>query len=171
MFAVNDTVVYGVQGICVIDEITKRDFGGKSEDYYVLHTVFGNNTKIYVPIGNEKLMSRMRNLLSADEVLGIIDSMSDANFIWTDDGNEREHLYKEILLSGDRKKMLQVIKTLYTHARNQRANGRKLHIADEKVFREAEKVVYDEFAYVLGLKPENVLDFIKSRVEDNRVTM
>ena len=43
MFAVNDTVVYGVQGICVIDEITKRDFGGKSEDYYVLHTVFGNN--------------------------------------------------------------------------------------------------------------------------------
>ena len=104
-------------------------------------------------------------------MLGIIDSMSDANFIWTDDGNEREHLYKEILLSGDRKKMLQVIKTLYTHARNQRANGRKLHIADEKVFREAEKVVYDEFAYVLGLKPENVLDFIKSRVEDNRVTV
>ena len=105
MFAVNDTVVYGVQGICVIDEITKRDFGGKSEDYYVLHTVFGNNTKIYVPIGNEKLMSRMRNLLSADEVLGIIDSMSDANFIWTDDGNEREHLYKEILLSGDHGKV------------------------------------------------------------------
>ena len=58
-----------------------------------------------------------------------------------------------------------MIKALYYHQQEQHAKGRRLHTADEHFFREAEKLLYDEFALVLHIKPEQVLPFIMEQVE------
>ena len=39
MFQINDTVVYGAQGVCRIEEISKREMAGKAMEYYVLKPV------------------------------------------------------------------------------------------------------------------------------------
>ena len=44
--------------------------------------------------------------------------------------------------------------------------GKKLHIADERMLREAEKMICDEFAYVLGISQEEVPAYITSGLEN-----
>lgn len=60
MYRVNDTVVYGAQGVCRIADITKRDIGGMPMDYYVLKPVYDDNSTLFVPISNDKLTAKMR---------------------------------------------------------------------------------------------------------------
>ena len=39
-----------------------------------------------------------------------------------------------------------------------------MHVVDERFFKEAEKILYEEFAFVLNIKIEEVLPFIKDRL-------
>ncbi len=41
---------------------------------------------------------------------------------------------------------------------------KKLHIADEKILKETERVLYEEFAYVLGIGQDEVLPFILQKL-------
>ena len=41
---------------------------------------------------------------------------------------------------------------------------KKLRSADEAIMQRAEKLLYGEFAWVLGIDPKEVLDFIKERI-------
>ena len=60
MFQKNDTVVYGVHGVCKIDDITKKEFMGSQKEYYVLKPISDSAATLYVPIHNEKLLEKMR---------------------------------------------------------------------------------------------------------------
>ena len=42
--------------------------------------------------------------------------------------------------------------------------GRHLHQSDEMILKQAEKLIYDELAIALGIKPEEVLPFIMEKV-------
>lgn len=44
MYNINDAVVYGSNGVCVITAIENRDFSGENVEYYILQPV--NNSKI-----------------------------------------------------------------------------------------------------------------------------
>ena len=35
-----------------------------------------------------------------------------------------------------------------------------MHVSDEKFFKDAERLIYDEFAFVLNIAPNKVGDFI-----------
>jgi len=37
MVNVGDCIIYSAHGVCVIDDICKKNFGGETKDYYVLH--------------------------------------------------------------------------------------------------------------------------------------
>ena len=63
MFHVGDTVLYGTQGVCKIEGTEENDLGGNTVEYYVLRPVFDENAKIYVPMNNQMLLSRMQELL------------------------------------------------------------------------------------------------------------
>lgn len=160
MLNIGKTVSYGAQGICTISEITEKKFKADIIKYYVLEPVFDKNSKIFVPIDNEKLTSRMKEILSKDEIIEIINSLANEETTWINDDNERKEAYKQIILSGDRNEIVKLIKALYLHRENQKLIGKKLHISDERLLKEAEKVVYDEFAYVLNIDRDDVLPFI-----------
>ena len=87
--------------------------------------------------------------------------------IWIENENQRKEAYREIIARGDRTELVKMIKTLYLHQQQRQAIGKKLHIADERFFKEAEKMLYDEFALVLNIKQEEVLPFILEQIELN----
>lgn len=165
MFSVGNIVSYGMQGICEISEITEKKFKSNVIKYYVLVPVFDKSSKIFVPIENETLTSKMRRILSKDEILNIIESMPDNEIIWIENDNERKEKYKEILSGGDRTKIVKLIKTLYLHQKHQKQIGKKLHISDERLLKEAEKLLYDEFAFVLNIDRNDVLSYIIDQIE------
>ena len=49
MFKVDDTVVYGTAGVCVISEIREMEICGSTADYYVLKPVDSKASQIFVP--------------------------------------------------------------------------------------------------------------------------
>lgn len=165
VYSVNDTILYGSHGVCRITGIEEKNFSGNLVKYYVLCPVYSENSTIYVPVDNEKLAGKMRRVLTPEEIYQIIRVMPQEESFWIEEENERKEKYKEILARGDRLELVKMIKALYYHQQEQHAKGRRLHTADEHFFREAEKLLYDEFALVLHIKPEQVLPFIMEQVE------
>lgn len=165
MFNVGDTIVYGNQGVFRIDGITSQNIGGITADYFMLRSSFDNRTTIYVPCGNEKLLSKMRNVLTADEINELITNLPEQDDIWVENEAHRKEEYKEIIASGDRLMMLKLIRTLHNHRLNCQQNGRKMHQSDERLFKEAERLIYDEFALVLGIDKKDVVSYIVKKLE------
>lgn len=164
-FEVNDSVLYGAEGVCRIADICEQDFMGTQAQYYVLKPVYNAGSTVFVPVENETLVAKMRRILSPDEIRGLIKTMPDEDTLWIDDDNTRRARYAEIVQNGDRAELVGLIKALYRRQQEQQAKGRKLHAADERYLREAEKVLYDEFAHVLRIKRDEVLPFIMEQIQ------
>ena len=165
MIQINDTILYGSEGVCTVTDIVEQNFGGKSARYYVLKPVYNNTSTIYVPVDNEALTAKMRQVLSAAEIYELIRAIPNESSMWIEDEAERKEIYREILQRGDRMEMLRMIKALYDHREVQRTKGKHLHTADEHFFKEAEKILYNEFALVLQIRPDQVVPFILQQVE------
>lgn len=167
MFNVNDTILYGSHGICKIENITEQKFGKEKNLYYVLHPVNNLSSTIYVPVNNDKLTAKMRHILSEDEINNLITAMPDETTQWIENKSERYERFKAILLSGDRREIIKLIKTIYNHKEELKTIGKKLHASDEQFFREAEKILYDEFSLVLNIRYDQVLPFIIKKIDEN----
>ena len=166
MYHVEDAVLYGSDGICRISEIVTRDFGGAPVEYYVLKPIRQEASTIYVPVNNEALVHKMRHVLPEEEILALIEGMPDEQAHWIENDEERKTAYRETLSTGDRPGLIRMIKSLYLRQKEMKGNGKHLRAADERFFKEAERMLYDEFALVLGMEPEEVLPFILERIQE-----
>ena len=63
-YQINDTVMYGADGVCIISEITERKIGTEIHKYYILKPVYDNKSTIMVPFANEHLVGKMKELLT-----------------------------------------------------------------------------------------------------------
>ena len=168
MYNIDETVLYGQQGVCKITDITVKEVCGQSIEYYVLTPIFNEKSTIFVPKNNDKLVSKIRKTLNEDEIYNIIKLIPNEKCIWIEDDNKRSAEYKNILSCGNRIKLIQLIKTLYQYKKQKIENGKKLHISDEHFLKEAEKMLYDEFATVLNIDRNEVLPFIREHIETNK---
>ena len=165
MYCVNDTVVYGVQGICKVTDITTQQVEGQWVKYYMLRPIYDDKSVFFVPVQNETLTGRVRPILTKEEIYQLIHSMPSEQEIWIEKENLRKEKYQQILSQGNRKELVMLIKTLYFHQKAQKEKGRKLHLSDERFLREAEKMLYDEFAAVLHIQQDQVLAFIRKELQ------
>lgn len=133
---------------------------GKSEEFYTLSPIYGRDITIRVPIEAE---SKMKKALSKEEIDSMIENIEDME--WIADDKERQLQFKRIILSGDRQKIISLIRLLYLHHKELKRSNKKLHIADERIFKEAESLLYDELAYVLDIKREAVINYISNKVK------
>lgn len=164
-FSINDKVLYGVHGVCVIEDIRPLDFSKTKEKYYILKPAGDNKSAIYVPVGNENLESKMKRILSAAEINDLISDIPDEKEIWIDNENERKAAYSEIIKNNDRHAMIGIIKTLYLKRETLKSEKKKLKQSDERFLNEAENILYDEFSYVLNITKEQVVPFICNKIE------
>lgn len=160
MFEQGQALAYGASGICRYDGIIRQKSGNRFVSYYVLKPVYNQGSTVYVPVDNEKLVARIRPLLSQQEILDMIHGLPQAEELRVEDEGERQSVYREILQTGDRRKILQVIKSLHLRQSRCRQTGRKFHAVDERLLKDAEAVLHEEFAFVLGLPREQVQPFI-----------
>lgn len=166
MFKVNDVIIYGTQGICRIAGTEEKTISGAKKNYFVLKPVKDDGSTIYAPMDNERVLQKMRRLLTREEICGLIDSMPDENAVWIHNDNERKELYRKILSGGDHVELIKMIKAIYTHKKEREADGKRLHMVDEHFFKDAEQILYNEFQYVLQMKnKEELMTFIFSRIE------
>ena len=164
MFSVNEKIHYGGSGVCIIQEIATMRFGRTRERYYVLKPVYQNSSLIYVPVENEALVSKMRPVLTRQEVDALIEEMPSVETAWEDDSQQRKLSFDALLRSNRCRDLVVLIKTLQEHKVVRAKLGKSLHVSDETYLREAQRLLFDEFAGPLGLMPAQVNGYITEKL-------
>ncbi len=162
MFAVGETVAYGSIGVCKICEISENKLTGIVRQYYVLHPVDSDKNVIYVPIDNEKLVSRMRPIPTKKELRRLIDESAKQNVEWIDNNLERAQVYRDILADGDFKMNIKLLRTLHARSLSLLENGRHLPKSDERIYKDCSKLIGSELSSILDMDQTEVLQLILS---------
>ena len=59
---------------------------------------------------------------------------------------------------------MRLVKTLYLEKISKKEKGKSLSTTDSRIMAIAEKLLYEEFAFVLNIEPKDVILFIQERV-------
>lgn len=157
---INEYVMYRQIGICQIIDIRKENFGGSNEKiYYVLKTMT-DKTTIYVPVDSENISLHMRHILSVDEIQSIIDKSEESLNEWVEDSKLRSEYFEQILQNGNMAEILWIVKVLSMHKIYVDKNNKKFYASDEKILSKAEKLITEEFAFILGIDKRQVIPYI-----------
>jgi len=165
MFKVKDVVVYGSQGVCEIIGIEDQKVGGEVKKFFVLKPKDDKGATCYVPTWNEKAWGKMRRVMTPNEINSMIDSMPDKKPNWIDNENERKETYRQILASGDQAAIISMLQALFLHQKERQAEGKRLHLSDERFMKDAEQLLYHEWQYVLNLDKDSLMAYIIERIE------
>lgn len=165
MFQVNDTIIYGIQGVCKIVGIEEKAISGTRKDYFVLKPLSNEGSTLFAPTDNEAVLRKMRRVLSKNEIDALIDSMPHKQENWIEDERKRREVYKQIISSGDHAELIKMIKAIYLQKQEREAAGRRLHMADEQLFKQAEQILHEEFQYGLSLNTKDeLITYISGRI-------
>jgi CarD family transcriptional regulator len=165
MYKVNDKIVYGTHGVCEVMEIGRLSMSvaDRKKKYYTLRPVYQKESVIYVPVDNEKIP--MRPILTREEVDELLQEIPRLDTIWVSNEKEREYQYKQIILRGDCRELVRIIKTIYLRMQSRIEDGKKVAAVDERYFRQAEDLLYGELAYVLDMKKSDMNPFISEYMQ------
>ena len=163
MYSVNEKIHYGGSGVCIVQQIATMRFGRTRELYYVLKPVYQNSSVIYVPVENQQLTAKMRPVLTREEVDRLIGEMDAIPTAWEEDPQARRLSFDALLRSNDCRSLIVIIKTLNAQKERRQAEGKTLHVSDEGYLREAQRLLYDEFAGALELQPAEVRAYIQQK--------
>ena len=164
MYKVNDTVLYNTHGVCKIVGISEKDFGGNHAECYALKPVYHDKSMVFIPVNSSNALSKMHRILSVDQIYSLIKAIPDEKTVWIQDKDQRKEYYEKVLSGEDREELIKLIKTLHIYHQSLIQNGKKMHTIDRYFMKEAEKKLHEEFAYVLNIKPEEVIPFITDQV-------
>lgn len=159
MFCVGQTVLYGSNGVCMVDDVTEKRIGKTKMQYYVLKPLCNNTSTLFVPTANQQLVSKMRLILTEDEAEAVLRDLPPCGD-WNDNKQERSEQFRAIITEGSCVELIRLIRLVRTHEQEQLAGGKRLHITDERFLKEAEKMVCEEFSLVLHISRDEVLERI-----------
>ncbi len=166
MYNIGEYVRYKSGTICCVKEIKKMKFAGMDERmYYVLSAVNDEKSVNYVPVDCKEIDKKVKRLLTAEEIDEIISETEGMHGEWVEDSRERAVKFEEILGAGDRAKILWVLKTLAIYKKELEVQKRKMYASDARILSTAERMIKEEFAFVLGIDKEEVAGYIKGKIE------
>lgn len=166
MYQAGEKVVYGIHGVCLVADRETRTVDRKQVTYLVLEPVGQTGARFLVPAHNAAAMAKVRRLLTKEELETLVMSEEVRSDSWIPDENRRKQTYRELISSGDRVRLMGMIRTLYRHREAQKAAGRKCHISDENFLRDAERLVSGEISVVLGYDQAQTKAYLKERLID-----
>jgi len=151
-YQIGDYVLYGLNGTCEIVEIGTLDFAGPNKIYYSLKPVSDNRSTIFLPVlKEEEIVRKVMSKKEAEDTIENIKKSKPATY-----APVRENCDK-ILKSGDNIAVSSMIKML----RNLRKENRKIHkglnIQEEKILKDAERVLFSEMSTALEMNYQDVV--------------
>lgn len=166
MYEIGQTVMYGTEGVCVIEEVRVMKVGREKAEYYVLRPVRRGGATVFVPVQNPLLTAKMRELVTAEEIHSLLDELRRQEPRWIDDPNERKEEFRRIMAAGNCRELLAMARTLCVRRDVLQGINKRLRTNDEQTLRDAERLLSDEFSRVLEIEPQEVGAYIRSRLEN-----
>ena len=170
-FQEGDLIVYGTTGVCRVDSVMEPDFQAsrhgfdRERKYYVLKPLYRTET-IYVPTDNEKVF--MRPVISREEAERLIDMIPTitAEAIHADSLQELRNYYRSATTNYDCEDLIELTMSIYAKKKSMESQNKKFGEVDGKAMKQAEDMLYGEFAVALDMEKSRVPDYISKRVSE-----
>lgn len=164
MFQVGAYVVKPNTGICRIEDIVRMDLGGSGKkEYYMLLPVEDVKAKLYVTVDADR--TRLRPVMTKNEAEDFIGKIAGMEATWVPNDKLREQQYKEAFRTNEPADLVGIIKNLYLRGQARLAQGKKITSTDERYYRQAEKALYSELAFSLGVEQSSIQGIITETIE------
>ena len=160
-----DRVLYGIHGVCEILDIEMRTIDRKNVEYYVLEPLAQPGSRYYIPTQNQAAVGKLKKVIDKETLIALLNSDAVRQNTWIEDESKRKQCYRELINSGDRAALLNMVHALHEHKKAQVEAGKKFHLCDENFLRDAERLLSAEFSLALGIRPDEVGDYILSAFE------
>lgn len=156
MYQLGDVVAYGSTGVCRITALTERELHGTKTQYYQLEPQREHGATVLVPVDNDTLLRRMRPVLTAEQIDTLLRTLPEAPSEWCDNEQERKARCREVPCSGDAYALARLACSAYRQRQALAAQGKRLRQSDEAMWKDAERLLCDEIAFVLGQTHDEV---------------
>lgn len=164
MFAVGEYIVYGINGICRVEDVCPSPYDATDTRTYYLLVPVNNpmSSTIYTPVNNERVP--MRRLMTPEEIEALIAAMPDIELLTVPVEKQRREIYRATIATLLPEGYVQVIKTVHRRREELTAAHKHFPVTDLEYGRLAKHLLYSECAHVLGLAEEGMEEYIASRV-------
>lgn len=161
MYQCGQKILYGIHGVCLINDIETKAVNRQKIEYYVLEPIQQPGTRYYVPVHNENAVAKLCPILSVDELNELLKTDVSGSDTWIPNENERRNHYKKLINGTDRYALLEMVYAVYQHKMEQAVVGRKFHQCDENFLRDAKKLLGSEFSVVLDMDIKDVASYVE----------
>lgn len=164
MFGVGDYIVYGNNGVCLVEKVGALDSSVVSKDkvYYTLSPCYSKASTIFTPADNKKVL--MRPIMTREEAIALVDEMKEMEELKIVDEKRRENEYKEAVQKCDARELVKILKAIHMRKQERIEDGKKITATDERYFHLAEEQLHGELAIALGMEKSEVEAFVASRI-------
>ena len=162
-YNVGERVVHSREGLSTIKDIT--NIGGN--DYFVVVSDKGAKENIYVMISRTENI--IRPIMTYEESCEVVKYMKTVEAEFINNTKQRRDKYRKRLLSGNVFDLAYLSRQLYFF-NYYNANGQvvKLGPTDLQMLKDAEAILFDEFAISFNVDRDKVEDKIKELFEKNQ---
>lgn len=166
MFSVGDYVIYGSEGVCKVDDIGVPCIAGldSGKTYYTLHSVYRSGI-IHTPTDTKITMRKVISKSDAEELIGNIGAIK-SDLDVPKDAKQANIFYRDLVRSYECINLISVIKYVFIKQKIFAKMKKNLPAVDVKFSKMAEEMLYSEFAFVLGKKPNEIKQDIAKCFEE-----
>ena len=164
MFQVGEYIVYGINGICRVEDVCPSPYDKTDPRTYYLLVPVNNpmSSTIYTPVDNDRVP--MRRLMTAAEIEALIADMPAIELLTVPIEKQRREIYRTTIGTLAPEGYVQVIKTVHRRREELTAAHKHFPVTDLEYGRLAKHLLYSECAHVLGLAEESIEEYIATRI-------
>lgn len=165
MFSIGDYMIYGVNGVCLIEDICASPFDKKdTRTFYMLKPLGATaGSVIYTPTDNAQVP--MRPLMSREDAEQLIDRMPVIPLLEIPMEKMRREIYRQAMHSCNPVEYVRLIKTVHERRAEMIRQHKRLSETDSDFEKNAKLSLYHELAVVLGVQYAEVEPYLLSRLQ------
>lgn len=164
MYQVGEKIIYGGNGVCVIDEIKliETPHTQETQQYYVIRPMF-QDCKISVPVDTNVFM---RPVISQAEAEALVDSIPgiDVEPYYNPALRQLQEYYDTKLNTHRCEDLVELTMSLHRKKLKTQEQKRKFGAIDERYMKRAEDLLFGELSAALEIPKDDVRQYIQDRL-------
>lgn len=165
MYKKGELVVYGNNGVCVIEDITtmENSISGTDTLYYVLRSKIATGGVAYVPVEGKVFLRPVMSKSDAEALVKKIPEISTRGFTNTS-VRDAARVYRDALNTHNTETVVGLIKHITATEEKKREQNKKLSSTEERYLTVAKKVLESELVEALGMGEEELKKYILKHI-------
>ena len=164
MYQIGEKIIYGGNGVCVIDEIKviETPHTGEAQQYYVIRPMF-QDCKTSVPVDTTVFM---RPVISQAEAEDLVDSIPrvEVEPYYNSALRQLQEYYDAKINTHRCEDLLELTMSLHRKKLRMLEQKRKFGAIDERYMKRAEELLFGELAAALEIQRDEVRQYIEDRL-------